>query len=136
VPSGSHIDSISLALRQGLYNHSAALYSLYYQLIAIEQGHTNKRVDVGFIHGNATRFTISNDYRLIDIEKAFAPVCQQRTSPPTPHQAKCGDQRGRQRQDAVKTRVDHSVDFLLLPLRATHRQADDGWLGGKRSRHR
>jgi hypothetical protein len=75
VPCGSRIDLISLALRQGLYDDGAALYGLHYQLIAVEQGHTDKRVNVGFIHGNAVRFTVPNDYRLIDVEKAFASVC-------------------------------------------------------------
>src|SRR5919106_6136288 len=49
---------------------------------------------------------------------------------PTLHQAMRRDQHRRSRAGAVKTLVDHSLDFLFLPLRATHRQADDGLAEG------
>ena len=107
-------------LLEGLDEDATSCHSLNRHLIAVEEAHTKKRIDVRSVYRNTAGATVPDDRRFINVEQAFAAIGEKRTSTATPRQIEGENACGRQGERPIEAGVDHCFDFLFLPCRTAY----------------
>ena len=96
------------------------------QLIAMKKRHADKRIAFRLVHGSPSPRVVPRNGAPVDIEQAVTPISQHGAAPPAPDEAQLMNERCRERQEAVESRVDNRVDLSPHVRGSSYNQRDDG----------